>query len=187
MKKIKYNNKGVTLIELLIVLAIMVIILQVIYSLFFVGNKSFNTSKNKGFAQQDARIASTLINSELRTAKKISISPFKISELELEEKYYSLTLEDDKLFKKTFNYNGSIGEKTLLYSNLSNLKFKYIEESEGIEGTVQGFINIVIEIEEGKEGREQQSYEVDFDILLENIPDYNEKINVDTIYYLKYD
>lgn len=177
MKTIKYNNKGVTLIELLIVLAIMGIVFQVIYSIFFIGNKSFNTSKNKGFAQQDVRIASTYIINEIRTAKEISTDPIDI----LEGKYYAFTLKNGKLCKETFNNDDSSEQILSLSSNLSKLEFNYIE------GNRQGIINIIVAAEEGQKGKDEQIYEVNFDVLLENIPNYNKEINQNIIYYLKYE
>ena len=74
MKKLKLNQRGITLVEVIISLAILVIILQVVYSIFFVGNKSFQTSRDMGFDQQETRNMSTHLTNQLRTAKIISIT-----------------------------------------------------------------------------------------------------------------
>lgn len=72
MTKNKLNKKGLTLIEIIITLAIFAIIIQVVYSIFFVGNKSFNVGKNTGFAQQEIRNASIALSKEIKMAKDIS-------------------------------------------------------------------------------------------------------------------
>lgn len=173
MKK-KYNNKGVTLIELLIVLAIMGIVLQLLYSIFFVGNKSFNTSKDRGFAQQDVRIVSTLITNELKNAKEISFE-------KLEGDYYSLRYnsKDKILYKDIFNKDIK-QEKKILFSKLKKVSFKQ---------TKKGFINIIIKSEEGKNSNNKKEYELVFDLLLENIPNYEStnKSSNSIIYYSKYE
>lgn len=173
MKINKYNNKGFTLVELLITLAIMGIVIQLIYSLFFVGNKSFNISKNKGFAQQDVRIASIFLIDELRTVEKIS-------NIGLTGKYYSLRLENGKIFRKVHNGDGS--EPDLYISNnIDNINFKYTKEIK------MEIINIFIEAKEGELKRDEQSKEIDFNILLENSPNYDKVIDQAIIYYSKYD
>ena len=67
------KRKGITLIELVLTVAIISVIIQVIYSIFFVGNLSFNTSKDIGFAQQGARIPIDYINKEVRNSSSVSI------------------------------------------------------------------------------------------------------------------
>lgn len=173
MKKAKYNNKGVTLIELLIVLAIIGIVLQVLYSIFFIGNKSFNTSKNKGFAQQDSRIAYTYITNELKTAKFISPN-------QLTGKYYSLRFENGELYKDLYNEDGT-KQIILISNNLNKVEFIHLDV------TSRGIINVIIVAEEGKEGKDKQDYKLNFNVLLENIPNYEELIDADIIYYSKYE
>lgn len=73
MKNIK-NRSGITLVELIIVIAIIGILTGVIGSIFFSGTKSFQVSKDKGFAQQEARLAATVITRELMTAMEWSVN-----------------------------------------------------------------------------------------------------------------
>lgn len=177
MKKNILNNKGVTLIELLIVLAIIGIILQVVYSIFFVGNKSFNIGKDRGFAQQDARIASDIVIKELRTAKSISFI-----DGEFTGKHYSLSRNSSgQLIRTSFDGINITETKVLFSGSLIGLKFNNkLNESNVI---VSGIVNGKIIAEEGKQ---QTSF--NFDILLENIPNYNTVItDEETIYYTKYD
>lgn len=166
-KIMKKNNKGITLIELIITLAIMAIAIQIIYSLFFVGNKSFNISKNKGFAQQEARIAFDLINTELRLAKEISDN-------NLSGKYYSLTIEDNKLYRESSNASGKV-----LFEFKGQAKIKY-------ENITNGILYIKIIVEEGKDNN-KRDYVIDSSILLENLESHNQIFNNEKIYYSKYE
>lgn len=79
MKIIK-NGSGITLVELIIVIAIIGILTGAIGSVFFSGTKSFQVSKDKGFAQQEARLAATVITRELRTAVEWSVNSDSASE-----------------------------------------------------------------------------------------------------------
>src|SRR5690554_5159792 len=66
------KRKGVTLIELILVIALISIIIPTIYSIFFAGNTSYGFSKNKGFAQQGVRLASDFIASNLKFVTALS-------------------------------------------------------------------------------------------------------------------
>jgi prepilin-type N-terminal cleavage/methylation domain-containing protein len=170
MKKLQFNRRGITLVELLIVLAIFGIVTQTIYSIFFVGNKSYNMSKNKGFIQQDVRIAADFINRELRIVKDIAKD-----QNVLEEKYYSLSVEEGKLVKTMFN--GEISEESIpLSGTLKGIKFNYVH------GDVKGIVTVIIEAEENGE-----AYSLKFNVLLENLPRYDNPIDQNIIYYSKYE
>ena len=65
------NNKGITLVEIIIVVAILGIIMTTVSSLFSFGIKSFKITSDKGFTQQNERLIVTKITNKLRTAKKI--------------------------------------------------------------------------------------------------------------------
>lgn len=67
-----YNRKGISLIELVLAVAIVGIVIQVAYSIYFVGARSYETSKDMGFAQQEIRNLSMVLNNELRVAKEIN-------------------------------------------------------------------------------------------------------------------
>lgn len=177
MKNIKYNNNGITLIELIITLAIMLLVIQMMYSIFFIGNKSFNVSKNKGFAQQEARIVADFINNELKTSKEIS-------ENKLMGMHYSLSLNDKgQLSRKTYNEDGSEDEnkEKLISNNLSEIKFQ------GVDGNQKGIINITINATEGEKTKDKQKYSLDINVLLENLPDFNKSMDENIIYYSKYE
>lgn len=123
----KLNRNGITLVELVVTLAILSIIIQVAYSIFFVGNKSFATSKDIGFAQQELRNTSMALGNRIRMAKEISINDFlEASSIEIQDVIdngvsYSNILIDGVTFgpflETSFTVNN--GEQTLnlpLYS-----------------------------------------------------------------------
>lgn len=172
MKKIKYNNKGITLIELLIVLAIMGIILQVIYSVFFVGNKSFIIGKEKGFAQQDARLIAEIVTKELRTAKEVSIDLSTIS-----GNYYFLEFDKDN--SRLIKQDKDKDKPPMIVAEGSIEKLSFNRDTEDTSGV----ISVTIIVKENN-----QSFSLDFDILLENLTDFNQIISdSNKIYYTKYD
>lgn len=172
MRKLQLKRKGITLIEILITLAILGIVIQIIYSIFFVGNKSFYIGKNKAFTQQDARIASDCIMKELRTAKYIT------PEKPITGKYYSLSINQGKLIKETI-IDGieQSNPKTLFPGSLTDLKFNYTI------GNPKGIIEVEVTA-----GEKEQQANFKFDTLLENIPDYETVIDSKSIiYYIKYE
>ena len=79
------KRKGVTLIEVVIVLAIFAMIIQVIYSVFFIGNKSYAISKDIGFEQQELRNTSIALRNRIKMAKGISISNLSENEIVIED------------------------------------------------------------------------------------------------------
>ena len=173
IEMIKKNRKGITLMELIITLGIILIVFQVIYSIFFMGNKSFKFSKNKGFAQQGVRSASDFVNRELRNVKEVSKE-------KLEGKHYSLSLKDGKLVKR-FHDGSSTEEILSLADNLVEIKFSHVERD------LLGYIKVTIISKEGQNEKDIQGYSLKFDVLLENLPDYDEDIDQDIIYYSKYE
>lgn len=80
-----FNRKGITLLELILVLALVSLTIPVIYSIFFAGNSSYNISKNRGFAQQDVRLASDFIATNL-----MYVTALSDDENEFYTDYYSL-------------------------------------------------------------------------------------------------
>jgi prepilin-type N-terminal cleavage/methylation domain-containing protein len=62
------NNKGVTLIELMIVLVIAVILMGAVYSLFITQHQSYSVQDQVAGAQQDARAALNIMARDIRMA-----------------------------------------------------------------------------------------------------------------------
>lgn len=168
-------RKGVTLIELVISLALVGIIIQVVYSIFFVGNTSYSISANKGFSQQDVRLLGDFLSSELKYITDISTT----DEDYLVGEYYSIRIkneEDKKVLVKTLHkYEDEVLEETetkKIYGNWKSIIFSNIDEGE---------IDIYISQEEGK-GNQKSSYNLPLKLITVNKRDLMENFeNIDLV------
>lgn len=132
MKKIFENKYGITLIELIITMAILAIVIQVVYSVFFVGIKSFNVSKNVGFTQQEARTAITFITNEVKSAKRVYIqNPLFFMDdgqpdSTLNYPFYALNINgDNQLVITTYKDQDDFSEKRI-FSGIDSVLFETI-------------------------------------------------------------
>ncbi len=73
--KILNKQDGLTVIELLIVLTLILLVLAIGFMYFDFGVKAFDRGERQTIAQKAARITSDFITSELRFAKEITINP----------------------------------------------------------------------------------------------------------------
>ncbi len=98
------RRKGITLIELVLTVALVGLVTQVVYSVFFAGTASYSVSTNKGFSQQDVRLVSDFLNRELKY-----ISEFTDTQSDLANNYYSLKIEEidgsNRLIKSHYEYD----------------------------------------------------------------------------------
>jgi|GEM_PF-1886270 len=92
---ITVKRKGITLIELVLVIALIGIIIPVLTSTFFVGNKSFSVSRDIGFVQQDLRLATMFAENELRLISDISL------DIPESNRYYKFEAFFDESTQKT--------------------------------------------------------------------------------------
>lgn len=159
------TRKGITLIELLLVIALIGVIIPVVTSIFFVGNKSYSVSKDIGFIQQDLRLASIFTNKELRLTSDIQETA------PVGGVYYGLKVYYDDSLKKTTieikeyqdgtntetrKINGDYDLITIGNTNFGLISFSAVS-------TVNG-----------------QNYEITQSILLENMT--NLKVNESFVY-----
>lgn len=97
------NRKGYTLVELMLVIALIGIVTTVAYSIFFTGQKSFEVGIDKGSGQADERILREHLAKELRYIKKV-YDEFPIKGTT--SIYYSLEIKSidgkHQLVKKTY-------------------------------------------------------------------------------------
>ncbi|MCD5413910.1 MAG: prepilin-type N-terminal cleavage/methylation domain-containing protein [Clostridiales bacterium] len=73
LKKIS-NNQGVTLIELILVVALMSLIFAAVFSVYLAGQRTFIMTSNQASVQQEIRKVSSLIVEELEFAHSWEIS-----------------------------------------------------------------------------------------------------------------
>lgn len=90
------NNKGITLIEIIVVLAIMGIVVTVVGSIFGFGTKTFKKTTDRGLSQQDERLVVTKVTNALRTARKINT----VGDIDLKE------LNKDVLKVESISFTG---------------------------------------------------------------------------------
>ncbi|MBU3098248.1 MULTISPECIES: hypothetical protein [Clostridium] len=103
----KYSNKkGITLIELIIVIPISIIVLILSFSLYSFTNKVYSRSISESYNQQDVRFVADYIMKELRNAKVISKDPIVVNP---QVNYFSLSLVGQQLVKMSY-----VGEGTTI-------------------------------------------------------------------------
>lgn len=133
LKLIKTNKKGITLVEVILTLALLSIVIGVVYSVFFAGNKSFEISKDTGLAQQDARLIAVHLDNELKFASKISKNDYG------QGRYFSIELKDNngsKTLVKTEYNNGSRDETRLLSKDWDNISIKLEQTNRTLKGSI---------------------------------------------------
>jgi len=194
MKKL-FNKKGMTLIEVLVTIAILAIVIQVGYSMFFSGNKSFGIGRDIGFVQQDVRNLATFLNSELRYVDKISTAITEFTGEKFSGTYYSikLTKEDDD--------NGDDIYSIVRLKHESEDPDIFSEERIIARFTLDNPYEVIISYDNENKGKVNadikkaegdQDYSLNIDIKLENYKDYIEDFevilheydkNYNTLYY----
>ncbi len=108
MRNKKGTHRAFTLIELIIVVAIILVVMTAIWNFFFFGLNTFNRGNAKSIVQNDVRAVSDLITSELRNATLISVTK---SDLGDTIKLESLENKFDKLSKVSFLITQDSGTK----------------------------------------------------------------------------
>jgi len=108
----KNYNKGVTLIELLIALAIIGILLTTAFMFFMFGNKTFSMGTNQYNTQADLRIANDYIVKAIRfaTAVELGGTPGTIAQT---DKYDYIYLNGDTLIHSAYNNDNARIVRTL--------------------------------------------------------------------------
>jgi len=66
-KKLR-NDKGVTMVELILVIVVVGFVMAAALSFFLFGTRTFTLGSNQAKIQQEARLATTIVSQDLRTA-----------------------------------------------------------------------------------------------------------------------
>lgn len=67
------EQKGVTLVELILVIAVLGFVMAAALSFFLFGTRTFTLGNHEARVQQEARLATTIVSSDLRTAVKVRV------------------------------------------------------------------------------------------------------------------
>ena len=149
--KLINNKQGLTLIELILTFAILLIVIGVSFSFFFFNLRSFQTSEKLSQVQFDVRMASDLITSELRNVNQISLTDD--------------TLPNSIILSK-------ISSK---YPLVKSVNFSIVNQSPNY------YVSYLIL---GSDSNSENSYQLESEVLLNNITSATEGNDV-TIYYSK--
>lgn len=134
MNRLRLNQKGVTIIELLIVLAIGGIILALAFSLQGFGIRSFRMGTTRAEIQQNARLVDEVIKREIRNAFVIGTTEFVTvdgNNIELERRMY---FENGRLFygpKGSLNTFEINGVETITFESGGDRIIRFVIESAG--------------------------------------------------------
>ncbi|NBG87528.1 prepilin-type N-terminal cleavage/methylation domain-containing protein [Isachenkonia alkalipeptolytica] len=90
--KITNNQKGVTLVEIIVALAILTIVLGLVFSIFGFGNRSFSRGNVQYAVQSEARLVSDYVQQNVRNATYLEV-------LSKDEAIEDMDEEDDSIFE----------------------------------------------------------------------------------------
>lgn len=171
------RNKGITLVEVIVTLAIIAIVIPLVYSVFFAGAKSYSFSTNKGFAQQDLRFTADILTKELRFATDVSDEGLNTRE------YYSLRIDDEGNLVKTKHLYQD--DDTIVDTIITTIPGNW--HSINIVNNNLGVINIELEQIE-QSGYKEAGFDLTMAISTENSPSMLsnlsfELVNGDILYY----
>ncbi|SHE28682.1 prepilin-type N-terminal cleavage/methylation domain-containing protein [Alkalibacter saccharofermentans] len=171
------SNRGITLVELLVALALLSLALVVAFNIFFVSRQTFITGVDKSAVQQDARFIGNRIANELRFAKEVSTSTIA------GEKHFRLDLDQHDVTNNLYRV------KITEYSAAGNIEStSYVGNyviQDGVTyttgGTSKNVIDFTINATTGN-----QSFPVESSVKLMNVF-ANIPNGTTTIYYTLYE
>ena len=188
------NKKGVTLIELIVVVAIVGIIATVTANIFIFGKKSFDKSEKKSSQQMDRRLAVQTISRELRYADDIDLFKdeklIKPNSLNGNDKKY---IYFDEVSKKIMKKDGNKPAYEFLIGNqeFEEIYFK-VEDTEELDEKMRKkkvlelFIDMQEKLSENDEENDKDDYDIKTTISLLNENDLTDKSIDDKFRVIEY-
>lgn len=155
------NEKGITLIELLIVLALLGIVLAIGYNIYFFGQRTFTIGETQTNLQRDVRFASAFITREVRYATELEVR----NDVDNVSGYNYIYLNNNRITHR--NASGQITEKT--YAVIDLMSFVVVKPV-GVNNFLLGFtIN-------GSD--EDRSYDLESEVMLYNLKNVTENSDI---------
>ena len=157
MKENILNNKGFTLLETIISVAIIGMVLTLAFSLLVFGQNNFNSSNKQYEIQNDGRITTTYLSKEIRYATDLEIIDAAQAESQISsgEEYSYFLIKDGKLHN--YIYESGTYKQITFGSALSNSESKF-------EKINDETIRILI-----KSIKDNKDYDLDTEIILDNL------------------
>src|SRR6056297_3626943 len=123
LKKLK-NRKGVSLLELIIVIAILSLVITMIYSIYNYGGRTFDKGNSQYSVQSDIRLSMDYIVDETRYATKLNLTDIPTeSILTSSQGIDFIYVENNKLVHKDWNDTSSTHETRTFASTITNYSF----------------------------------------------------------------
>lgn len=141
MGKLKYaKQEGFTVVELMVVLAILIIVLSLGYMFLDFGIRSFNLGEKRSIAQPAIRKTADFISSEIRFASHVTINPEVISG---SDDYYYIYMDGNSLYFQ--DSDKSLPRKILLDDGTDHMVYKVSFYEESYEAGID-WANLVVGI-----------------------------------------
>lgn len=145
------RKKGITLIELIVAIPIVVIVLSLTFSIYNFSNKVYKQSISKSDNQQDVRLIGDYIMKEVRNVKKISTNQANLS---TEINYFSLSFVGQQLVKTT--YTGATSTTSKIGAKITSLAFLPCDDKGMVKFNVSDVTNGV-------------NFNSDFEFMVQNL------------------
>lgn len=165
------NKKGITLFELMVVMALFMIVIGVGFSLLISGNNYFTRSKLRSDIQYEVRMVSDFIRDDLRNAVDVELLASIPDPLDGVSEY--VIIEDSII--KHIDTSGNYKDK-VTFNMIANFEIKTVNTSTILVINIEG-------TDASKFGT--KSYEVTTEVILNNIRYYDQTATGQVIRYKK--
>jgi len=162
------SNSGLTLMELLVVLALMVIVIGVVYSFFDFINKSSQRSGDQYQLQSNLGNAIDFISRELRNVKYIEIVTID-PDTDTSDRQYIYIYTDTDTDKNILKHKNAGTEKSEAFFT-DDTQFTISEENAPFTISFEnGRYYVEIDLQGNRRGKDGEDYTLNTKILLNNI------------------
>lgn len=163
-----YRSRGITLIELLIVLMMISFVLFIGYSLYFLGIKSFATGMDRSDAQFECRKAMEFITKEAQTAYKGTVFLYNTNPNTEGNKYIYIDKVTTNPTYGMLMYDEGVHDPVVK----AGIADKVIFTSIAFSAPTKGILRVSLTAE-GNSSTNTQSFDLSSDIKLLNYSTFN--------------